>query len=291
MNYLCYDVGGTFVKYAVLQQDGTFVSKGKYPTREKTADLFFGDLAKVAEQAPADIAGIGISFPGFVNPHTGVVSRAGALGDLNGVNLIKETQARLNLALPVAVDNDAKCAALAELLNGNATDVKDFAVLTLGTGVGCGIVQNGRVLHGGHFRAGEFGMGITDFSKRGYATLHDLAATSSLVRDYARAKHVAKKKVTGEAIMANLSDPTTERVVRDWANYVAIAIFNLVTTLDPERVLIGGGISKNPKILPYIKDALEKIPSWDDYRTDVALCKHDNDAGLLGALYIAEQKQ
>ncbi|MFD1392450.1 ROK family protein [Lacticaseibacillus jixianensis] len=289
MNYLCYDVGGTFVKYAVVQEDGTFVSKSKFPTRADNAEQFFGDLAKVAASAPADIAGIGVSFPGFVDPHTGVAKRAGALGHLDGVNLIAAFQAQLKRPLPIAIENDAKCAALAEMLNGNATDVKNFAVITLGTGVGCGIVLDGRVLHGGHFRAGEFGMSITDYGQRGYATLHDLAATSSLVKAYAQAKGLPVAEASGEAIMANLADPTTETVVRQWAAHVAIAIFNLVATLDPERVLIGGGISKNPKILPYIKDALADIPFWTDYQTDVALCKHDNDAGLLGALAIAKQ--
>ncbi|MFD1432192.1 ROK family protein [Lacticaseibacillus yichunensis] len=289
MNYLCFDVGGTFVKYAVLTDHAAFIEKGKYPTHSEVPDQFFADMATVAKRFP-DIAGVGISFPGFVDPATGVAKRAGALGQLDGFDLVAHfKQALGNEALPVAIDNDAKCAALAELLNGNAMDVRNFAVLTLGTGVGCGIVLDGKVLHGGHFRAGEFGMSITDFQAQGYATLHDMAATSSLVRAFAKAKGLPFEQASGEMIMADLQDPVTNKVVRTWAQHVAVAIFNLVATIDPERILIGGGISKNPKILPFIEAALNENPFWGEFHTDLALCKHDNDAGLLGALYIALQ--
>ncbi|WP_225046595.1 ROK family protein [Lacticaseibacillus kribbianus] len=289
MSYLCYDVGGTFVKYATFDAQNHFLTKGKYPTHSDDPEQFFADMADIANQNP-DVEAIGISFPGFIDVTTGVAVRAGALGQLDGYNLIDHFKAHLTHKVPVAVENDAKCAALAEGLNGNAQGLDDYAVLTLGTGVGCGLVVNGKLVHGKHFRAGEYGMSVTDFTTRGFATLHDMASTSALVRAYAKLKGIAYEDASGEQLMGELADPAVNQVVEDWADHVAVAIYNLVATTDPERILIGGGISKNPKILPFIEAALEKNPFWvKDYRTPVVLCKHDNDAGLLGALAVAQQ--
>ena len=288
--YLCYDVGGTFVKYAIYAEDATVITKGKFKTRVVDANQFFSDLAKIANEQ-SDLDAIGISFPGFINPNTGEATRAGALYQLDGLNLVDELKTHLNnVALPVVIENDANCAALAEKLNGNAQDVHDFAVVTLGTGVGGGIVINDHVLHGYQYRAGEFGMMLTDYSEHGEATLHDLASTSALVKLYAQTKRLPVESVSGEQIMAEVdTDSQTRTLVDQWANYVAIAIFNLSVTNAPERILIGGGISQNDKLLPIINAALNRIRFWSDFKCDLKTCAHHNDSGLLGALYLAQQ--
>lgn len=288
MKYLCFDVGGTFVKYAVFNENSEFLLKNKYPTDSTTPDKFFEQMAIVANQYD-NLEAIGISFPGFINIKTGVAVRAGALGELDGQNIVAELQTRLTNPVPIAIENDAKCAALAEKLNGNAQDVHDFAVITLGTGVGGGIVINNKILHGIGFRAGEFGMMITDYSSKGMATLHDLASTSALVTHYAEVKNLPVSQVSGEQIMADLADPQTNQVVEKWAQHVAIAIFNLVATNAPQRILIGGGISQNPLIMPFIKKGLQKIPFWHDYQVEIGTCAHYNDSGLIGAMYLVTQ--
>lgn len=289
MRYLCFDIGGTFVKYGIFNENGKFLVKDKYPTNLETPDNFFTRMASIANQYHK-LTAIGISFPGFINIETGVAIRAGALGKLDGKNIIAELQTRLSDSVPIIIENDANCAALAEKFIGNAQDVDNFAVITLGTGVGGGIVINNTVLHGSHFRAGEFGMMITDYSRSGYATLHDLAATSSLLKQVAQIKNVDIQTLTGEQIMSAYDeDQQIQLAVNKWAEFVAIAIFNLVATNDLERILIGGGISQNQKLLPIIKKALEKNPFWNDYRTDINTCRYFNDSGLLGALYIAQK--
>ncbi|MFD1410304.1 ROK family protein [Lapidilactobacillus gannanensis] len=286
MKFLCFDVGGTFVKYALFNEQADFLAKDKYPTDSSTPDKFFTQMAQIASQYD-DLTAIGISFPGFINTETGVAVRAGALGQLDGQNIVAALQAKLNHPVPIAIENDAKCAALAEKLNGNAQDVHDFAVITLGTGVGGGIVINDEVLHGEGFRADEFGMMVTDYTSRGVATLHDLASTSALVKSYATAKKLPVDQVSGEQIMADLANPETKAIVENWAVHVAIAIFNLVVTNAPQRILIGGGISQNPLVMPFIKAALKKMPSWSDFHADVVVCAHHNDSGLIGALALA----
>ncbi|WP_125767586.1 ROK family protein [Lapidilactobacillus wuchangensis] len=286
MKFLCFDVGGTFVKYAVFNEQAEFLVKDKYPTDSSTPAKFFTQMAAIANQYN-DLTAIGISFPGFIDTDSGVAVRAGALGQLDGQNIVQSLSAKLDRQVPVAIENDAKCAALAEKLNGNAQDVHDFAVITLGTGVGGGIVINNQVLHGAGFRAGEFGMMVTDYTAKGVATLHDLASTRALVTRYAEAKQLSPDEVSGEQIMANLADPTTKSVVEKWAEHVAIAIYNLVVTNAPQRVLIGGGISQNPLVMPFIQEALQKMPSWSDFQAEVGTCAHHNDSGLIGALSLA----
>lgn len=288
MEYLCYDVGGTFVKYAVFDEKATVITRGKFKTQILNAKDFFADLAAIANKR-TNLTAIGISFPGFINTKTGEAYRAGALYQLDGLNLVAELESQLINPVPVVIENDANCAALAEKLNGNAQDVHDFAVITFGTGVGGGIVVNNQVLHGYQYRAGEFGMMLTDYSTRGEATLHDLASTSALVKSYAEAKNVSVETVTGEQVMSELdTDALTQKVVSKWSNYVAIAIFNLSVTNAPQRILIGGGISQNDKLLPVIKAALNRIRFWSDFACDIQVCSHHNDSGLLGALYLAQ---
>lgn len=289
MKYLCFDVGGTFVKYALFDQQAHFLKKAKYPTPKTNAQQFFAKMASIANHY-LDVEAIGLSIPGFINTETGYAFRAGALEQLDGLYLSQELQTQLKKKIPIVIENDANCAALAEKLNGNAQDSHDFAVLTLGTGVGGGIVVNDQILHGYHYRAGEFGMMLTDISRRGFATLHDLASTSALVKRYAQNQHCEFKRVSGELIMQQLDRPEVQQIIADWAKYVAVAIFNLVVTNNPQKVLIGGGISQDKRILPFIKQALAAIPFWQDFQVDVDLCRHHNDAGLLGALYLAQNR-
>ncbi|MFD1466518.1 ROK family protein [Lapidilactobacillus mulanensis] len=289
MSYLCYDVGGTFIKYAVFDELGNFLKKAKYPTNALDPTAFFKQMAMIANDEP-DVQAIGISFPGFINTETGEAYRAGALGQLDGLNLIDQFKQQLKRDIPVAIENDANCAALAEKLSGNAQDVHDFAVITIGTGIGGGIVMNDKVLHGKQFRAGEFGMMITDYTAHHVATLHDLAATSSLITRYTETKMLDPDQVTGEQIMAEFGeDEQTTTIVNAWADYVAIAIFNLSVTNAPQRILLGGGISQNPKLLAIVKAALKRIPAWTDFECEVVICQYHNDSGLIGALYLAKQ--
>ncbi|MEB6062316.1 ROK family protein [Enterococcus gallinarum] len=289
---LCFDVGGTYIKYGVFDLKGQWLDRGKVPTPNETVDAFFTALVtKINEiEQKKTIAEIGLSFPGFIDTTSGVAIMAGALTPLHGCNVLQELQQRLSIHYPVWIENDANCAALAELDSGNAKELKDFVLLTLGTGIGGALIQDRKIIHGARYRAGEFGMMITDFQTSSFKTLHDLASTRGLIDAYRQKKYLLpEQQILGEQIMQEWSEPETQRIITDWADYVALAVYNLAVTMNPEKILIGGGISTEPRLIPLILKALRKNPYWADFSVPVETCFYQNDSGLLGARYLIEQ--
>lgn len=285
MTVMTFDIGGTFIKYGVFDEHGQLSHKGKTKTDSSTPENFYRSLAHlVATQAP-DAEGIGISIPGFIDTHKQQAVRAGALEVLDGQYVGQELSRYLDRPCPIWLENDANCAAMAEKLSGGAQDVHDFIVVTLGTGIGGGIFINDRILRGASYQAGEFGMMLTDYTGQPHATLHDLASTRALVESFAKAYGVAPSEVSGEEIFERQDEPKAQQVLSTWADHVAVTIFNLVTTLNPQRVLLGGGVSRNSALIPLIQQALSKNEIWSDFVTDIQPCQYFNDAGLYGAYY------
>lgn len=284
MSVIALDVGGTFIKFGLFK-DGKIVEKGEVSTPKSSAEEFYQTVSKLIEKRKDNLKGVAISLPGFINPKTQVAVKAGALGYLSGDNIGAELDKYLDVDVPIYVENDANCAAIAEKLAGNAQDVHDFIVVTLGTGVGGAIYVNNKLIHGKNFSTGEFGMMVTDYTKHGFATMHEFASTRALCDEYARKKGYPLGTVEGYQVMSEIDDPVVQKIVENWSMRVAICLFNLIVTLDPQRILIGGGISKNKDILPLIKDALDKVSNYNDFQTDIEDCKFYNDAGLYGAYW------
>lgn len=284
MSVIALDVGGTFIKFGLFQ-NGKIIEKGEVSTPKDSADEFYQVIAKLIENRKDGLTGIAVSLPGFINPKTQVAVRAGALGYLSGDNIGEEIEKYIKVNVPIYVENDANCAAIAEKLAGNAQDVHDFIVVTLGTGVGGAIYVNNRLIHGKNFSTGEFGMMVTDYSKFGFATLHEFASTKALCDEYARKKGYPIGSVEGYQVMSEVDDPIVKKIVEAWGMRVAICLYNLIVTLDPQRILLGGGISKNKDILPLVKKSLAKVSNYSDFATDIENCKFYNDAGLYGAYW------
>lgn len=284
MSVIALDVGGTFIKFGLFK-DGKIVEKGEVSTPKSSAGEFYQTVSKLIEKRKDNLKGVAISLPGFINPKTQVAVKAGALGYLSGDNIGTELGKYLDVDVPIYVENDANCAAIAEKLAGNAQDVHDFIVVTLGTGVGGAIYVNNKLIHGKNLSTGEFGMMVTDYTKHGFATMHEFASTRALCDEYARKKGYPLGTVEGYQVMSEIDDPVVQEIVENWSMRVAICLFNLIVTLDPQRILIGGGISKNKDILPLIKDALNKVSNYNDFQTDIEDCKFYNDAGLYGAYW------
>lgn len=284
MSILALDVGGTFIKYGVFKKN-KIIEKGEVSTPKDSAADFFKVVGKLISDKKDGLNGVAISLPGFINPQTQIAVRAGALGYLDGSDIGKEIKKVANFKVAVHVENDANCAAIAEKLAGNAQDVHDFIVVTLGTGVGGAIYINNQLIHGENFSTGEFGMMVTDYSKHGFATIHDFASTRALCDEYARQKGYPIGSIEGYQVMSEIDDPQVRNIVENWSMRVAICLFNLIVTLDPQRILIGGGISKNKDILPLIRDSLSKVSNYNDFATDIENCKFYNDAGLYGAYW------
>ncbi|WHY85673.1 ROK family protein [Neobacillus novalis] len=284
--YIAFDVGGTKVKHSVMFEDGTIIEKGQYNTLTSDLDQFLSEMVFTVEEYKYShqVSGIGISMPGFIDITTGYSETAGNVAALKGKNIKSLLEERVDI--PVEVENDGNCVALAELLNGNAIDSKNFICVTIGTGIGGGIVIDGKILHGHSFRGGEFGFMITERGNKGKEIWHHNGATSSLINDYKKLKGInIEENLEGHVIFEEaVHDGQVNHLIENWLNHVSSGIFNLAVTLNPEKILIGGGVSAQNELIERIEAKLEQLDFWKDFRVPITICKHRNDAGMLGAV-------
>jgi beta-glucoside kinase len=283
--YIVFDVGGTKVKHGLIGEDGRFLEKSAYPTEREDLDRFVADMVEAIRRyrdAHA-VEGIAISLPGYINIDTGYSEKAGAVTALHKKNLKEILEERVHL--PVEIENDGNCAAIAEKVSGNAQDCDDFICMTIGTGIGGGIYLNGDIYRGRRFMAGEYGMMITYLDGGTMRNMHETSGTASLVFQYRQLKNL-QEPVEGEKIFAEAkTDPDVKALLDRWIGHIARGVYNLVVTLNPEKMLIGGGVSAQPYLIEEINRQLEGYEFWEDFKIPVVPCKYRNDAGMLGAFY------
>lgn len=293
MNYLAIDVGGTFTKYAVITDECEILMKSKSPTVLDNLESFLDSLVKVYEEVKSshDVCGIGLSMPGMIDSKNGFMYTGGNIKCVTNLNIVEVMQQRCGI--PVTVENDAKCAALAELWNGALKECQNAIVLVCGTGVGGAVIRNREVLNGVNFMAGEFSYVISD-SKAEYDMKNCVAETAgiaSLMTYVSESTGIPAHELDGEKIfsMANCGDEKALVGLRKYVKQIAIQIHNYQYILDPEKFAVGGGISVQPLFLQMIQEELKKINNifpWTLPRPEVTVCHFYNDANLIGAVYV-----
>ena len=291
---MVFDVGGTYIKYSVMNKAAEKLASGKVPTPEDSLESFLEKISDIANEFKTsfEIKGIGLSSPGAVNIKTGFIGGASALPYIHGVcmtELIKE-----RTGLPVSIENDANCAALAEGWIGAAKDTDYYICIVIGTGIGGSIVMNHSILRGANLHGGEFGYMIMNdgnglSGKRDLQSIWSLtSSTRALVTKVETEKSLPAGTLTGEEVfqLAELKDVAAQESLTQFYKNLAIGVYNLQYTLDPEKVLIGGGISKRKEVIDGINAELALLK--DDTSTlsiEVEACQFDNDANLIGALF------
>lgn len=288
---ISFDVGGIFVKYGLFDMDGTIVHQGKQPTEIETEEAFFTLIEGVISSYEKEysIKGIGFSFPGVIDSENGVPIVSGAIKPLRGRPFVQLLKERTGDNYPIFIENDGNCAALAELHSGNGQNLKDFVVLTLGTGIGGGIIHNHSLMKGGRYSAGEFGMMLIPDRQGKKVILAKYASTQGLLNLYRQRLGITSDTpVTGEEIFKG-NTFVKKDVLNLWGEYVAMVIYNIIVSINPEKVLIGGGVSQNPLLLSLIEKPLKKFPEWALFETPIIRCYHQNDAGLIGAFYLVKK--
>ncbi|MGL5718704.1 MAG: ROK family protein [Paraclostridium sp.] len=285
--YLGIDIGGTFIKYGVYTEDGIKISSSKIKTKADEVDAFVDSLVDIIKENN-DVDGIGISMPGFVDVNTGMITDGGAIKPLTNKNLKELIFEKCNKE--VDIENDANCVALAEKWIGNGKDYSNFLALTIGTGIGGGIIINDRLYRGNRFMAGEFGYMIVDGFKKGKeqsSTSSFIASTSALISTVCKAKKVAKNSISGEEIfnMIEEKDEDVLKVYNQWIEKIALTIYNLVFTLNPEAVLIGGGVSSQTRVIEEIRKKVDEFDGRTSSFVVIDSCKFNNDSGKIGAIY------
>lgn len=288
--FISFDIGGTNVKHGILNENGEILTKGLYTTNVETDKIFIEELTQVVEDYKRcyEISGIAISMPGFIDTKRGIPTVCYAINCMEGKSITDIIEGKTGIK--TSVENDGNCAALAEKFNGNAKDCSDFICFTIGTGIGGGIFLNNQIIRGKSFRGGEFGYMICKNSteeNQGKETLSTNASTYSLINIYKEYKGIEKDEVVeGYTVFEEAEkDEKIMAIVNEWYKSIALGIFNLSATLNPEKILIGGGISSKDGFVARIIEELNKLQSWGDVETTIDICKHKNDAGLIGAVY------
>ncbi|MBD5456642.1 MAG: ROK family glucokinase [Lachnospiraceae bacterium] len=295
------DIGGTTVKLGLFDAEGNVIEKWEIPTRtEDSGSKILPDIAdsvreKMKEIGPDCVAGVGVGAPGPIDGD-GVVHRAVNLGW--GTFSIKETLEEL-LNIPVMAGNDANVAALGEMWMGGGQGCKDLVVVTLGTGVGGGIIINGKILTGAVGAGGEIGhIHVNDSeeeacgcgnkgcleqytSATGITRLANRRLASSDKDSVLRSGEVSAKTVF-DAVKAG--DPLAIEVAEEFGKYLGDGLAAIAGVVNPEAIVIGGGVSKAGEVLiDYIKPNYEKTVFHGSKDVKFSLATLGNDAGIYGA--------
>ncbi|MGT2785518.1 ROK family protein [Streptococcus merionis] len=288
--YLGIDVGGTFIKSALISETGTVSQEKKVATPDNMAD-FLILLENLVAESKDQITGVGISAPGRIDVKTGYVHVGGALLYLKDLALKDHLEQKFGL--PCAVINDAKAAVLAEHWLGNLKEVQNGAALVLGTGVGSGIILNGQLLQGSHFQAGELTFMLRSAGTLDMRNLTGMAASAvGFISRAASLLDLSDKndgQTVFEAIKAGDNAELTQ-LFEAYCREIVFMIYNLQAVIDVEKVVIGGGISSQDILIDQVRDIYLKDKRssdiYDAMFTDLKIepCAFRNASNMIGAV-------
>lgn len=287
MDLLVIDVGGTFIKYARMNETQTIFERGKVGT-PNSREALVEAIGKIYDTMP-EVSGIAISMTGIFDTENGICLMGGPLPFNTGFHLKEALSDRC--PVNISIENDAKCAAAAEASVGSLKDIKDGIVLVFGTMIGGGIIHDHRLLYGKHFSAGEVSYIIPESGKAPEKS-NVWGNTNSVLRLcklYADRKGIDADTIDGKSVFdaVDEGDPAAKEALSEYAHGIAVQIFNLQTVYDPERFALGGGISEAKAFLPAVEAELDKLYAVCPYeipRAELTICAYKNDANLIGAL-------
>mgnify|MGYP004470910127 FL=1 len=291
MKYLVLDVGGTAIKYALMIEKLEFLEKGKIKTPRDSIENFIDNIGNIYDKYKNDIEGMALSIPGVLDSDTGYMYTGGSLEYNTDKNMLKVLGERCKTK--IAIENDGKCAALAELWKGNLQECENGVVILLGTGVGGGIIKDKKLYKGKHFFAGEFSFiagNINVMSNNDKEWWGSLNGLDGLLDDFVKVKNLNRNEIDGIKFFeyANNDDKDALEILNKFTYKTALAIINLQCILDADKYLIGGGISEQDILIKYIKKNIDDYHSQFEYfvpKPVVDRCKFRNDSNLIGALY------
>ena len=292
--YLALDLGGTFVKYGLLTQDGDILSQGKIAAPTTTEQETLDGLAQIRDLVDADYEGVAVSMPGRVDTARGIAHTGGAyrwVSDWAAAERIGSVFGK-----PATVANDGKCAAQAELWKGSLADVNSGVVLVLGTAVGGGVVLDRKVWMGTTGGAGELSNLTVSYESAiergiGFHNMHVLWAlhvgAAGMTDKFARRK--GQEHSSGIELFEafDAGDEDARATLEEFAQWIAVGILNVQSVLDVERFAIGGGISARPEIAQYAARGVGRLFAENPMpfgTPEVVSCAFGNEANLIGAL-------
>lgn len=318
MYYVGIDLGGTNIVAGVVDENYNIIAKEKVKTNlPRTAKEVIADMAEVARKAVEtagitmdDIISVGVGTPGTANKETGIVEYSNNL-KWDNVNLAQMLKEHLNK--DVFIENDANAAAFGEYVAGAGKGHKSLVAITLGTGVGGGVITDGKILTGFSYSGAELGHSVISFDGEHCSCgrtgcFEAYASASALIKQTQRAMINDKyssmweivdgdiTKVNGKTAFDGMrvNDKTATAVVDNYIYYLGIGVANMINIFNPEILCIGGGICKEGDTL--IKPLIEKVVPQtyarkEESRTKIVVAKLGNDAGVIGAALLGTENK
>ncbi len=291
------DIGGTMVKYALLTLKGKILQKGEFPTEaSKGVENLFKNISNVINvYLEENILGIAVSGTGQIDGTIGkVIGGNPIIPGWIGTDLVKKLEEKFNL--PAILENDVNCAALGEKWIGAGKDSSNFICITIGTGVGGGIILNNKIFTGESFVAGEFGHmqivkdGIScSCGKRG--CFEKYASTTALVN---MVQDECELTLNGKEIFQRYHEGDIKiiEIVDAWIDYITDGLSNIAYIFNPNLLVLGGGVTKQGDfLLNKIKVSLgAKLGINFKKNLNIKFATLGNDAGLIGASYLLLKK-
>jgi len=286
MRVLCFDIGCTDIKYGVIE-DGVILMKKKISTNIQSGlsnfeeNLFIiTDLLK----STMNVEYVGVSCAGSIDIETGEIivspDHAKFLLHFNFKKFFKE-----RFDLDCYADNDVNCFGLGEMMAGNGQKYEHFLMMTVGTGIGGAIIMGKKLWRGPNYNAGEFGRMIMQDGVK----YEDVAATSKLVEFTKEAGFDVNDGVDVFKLYDE-KNPKVEVIVKNFYDYLAIGVANLVYSFNPQSIIIGGGIANRDTFISELKVELKKILHESFYETvQIERSYFKNDGGMVGAYYLVKQ--
>jgi glucokinase len=314
MYSLGIDLGGTNIAVGLVNEEGKIIHKDSVPTlRERPYPLIIKDMALLALKVTKDagvsidrVSGIGVGSPGTPNCKDGILVYN---NNLNFRNVPIRTEIQKYINLPVYLENDANCAALAESVAGAAKGAQISVTVTLGTGIGGGVVIDGKIYSGFNFAGGELGHTVImvdgehcSCGRKGCWEAY--ASATALIRQTKKAAQENPNSLINKLIDADLSkidaktafdaakqgDKTGELVVEQYIKYISEGLINMINIFMPEVLVMGGGVCKEGEyLLKPLRELIKQgVYSKEDIpQTQLRTAQMGNDAGIVGAAMLA----
>lgn len=307
------DLGGTNIVAGVVDEDYKIIATNKVKTNlPRPSEEIVDDIAKVSIEAAKaagvnikDIAAVGIGTPGSINPKTGIVTYSNNLGfyDLPLGDMLRE-----RLGVDLFLENDANAAAYGEYIAGAGRGTKNFIAVTLGTGVGGGIIIDGKLYSGSNYAGGELGHTVIQMNGEActcgrLGCYEAYASATALIRQTKQAMIRFPESAMWQLCDGRLDnasgktsfnamrngDEAGKAVVYNYIGYVAVGLANIINTFQPDVICIGGGISKEGETLIA---PIREIINGENYarsipaKTVIKAADLGNDAGIIGAAFL-----
>lgn len=312
MNFIGVDLGGTNIVAGIMDESGEVKNSFTRPTLPKrTVEQIFDDiidmcaiLIKEHSLDKSSLHSIGIGVPGEIDAKRGFINYSNniSIKNFDAKGYMEKLYEKVGMQIPLFFANDADCAALGELVAGSGKGCSDLIILTLGTGVGGGIIIDNKIYSGFYAGGAELGHQTIVHNGRSCTCGNDgcLEAYASATAIIKQAQMLAKENPSSllNVLAPNLDDMTAKMVfdardkgdkvasvlVDEYIDYLATGVTNLVNIFKPEMILIGGGISKqgDSLIIP-LTEKVDKKAFGTGLKTKIQITKLGNDAGLIGA--------